>query len=85
MPLKVIVVGAGIAGLCAGIALCQAGHEVEVCILVENSKLALDPSLPSFKEHFVFRVKISSLMVCWLTSYDQFRLRSMKNPGLQAR
>jgi len=30
MPLKAIVVGAGIAGLCAGIALRQAGHIVEV-------------------------------------------------------
>ena len=31
MPLKVIVVGAGIAGLCAATALRQAGHHVEVC------------------------------------------------------
>ena len=31
MPLKVIVVGAGIAGLCAATALRQAGHDVEVC------------------------------------------------------
>ena len=30
MSLKVIVVGAGIAGLCASIALRQAGHQVEV-------------------------------------------------------
>lgn len=28
MPLKVIVVGAGIAGLCTATALRQAGHEV---------------------------------------------------------
>jgi pyruvate/2-oxoglutarate dehydrogenase complex dihydrolipoamide dehydrogenase (E3) component len=32
MPLKIIVVGAGIAGLCAGLALRQAGHEVEVSL-----------------------------------------------------
>lgn len=30
MPLRVIVVGAGIAGLCAGVALRQAGHSVKV-------------------------------------------------------
>lgn len=30
MPLKVIVVGAGIGGLCAAISLRQAGHIVEV-------------------------------------------------------
>jgi salicylate hydroxylase len=29
-PLKVIVVGAGIAGLCAAVSLRQAGHEVTV-------------------------------------------------------
>ena len=29
-PLKVIVVGAGIGGLCAAVALRQAGHNVEV-------------------------------------------------------
>lgn len=30
MPLKIIVVGAGIGGLCAAISLRQAGHIVEV-------------------------------------------------------
>ena len=30
MPLKVIVVGAGIGGLCAALSLRQAGHHVEV-------------------------------------------------------
>jgi monoamine oxidase len=39
MPLKIIIVGAGIAGLCAGIALRQAGHEVEVCFLLTSHKL----------------------------------------------
>lgn len=29
-PLKIIVVGAGIAGLCTAVALRQAGHNVEV-------------------------------------------------------
>lgn len=32
MSLKIIVVGAGIAGLCASLALRQAGHEVEVSL-----------------------------------------------------
>lgn len=31
MPLKVIVVGAGLAGLGAAIALNRSGHEVQVC------------------------------------------------------
>ena len=30
MPLKIIIIGAGIAGLCAAIALRRAGHLVEV-------------------------------------------------------
>ena len=30
MPLSIIVVGAGIAGLCAAVALRQAGHLIEV-------------------------------------------------------
>ena len=29
-PLKIIIAGAGIAGLCAAVALRQAGHNVEV-------------------------------------------------------
>ena len=40
MPLKVIVVGAGIAGLCAATALRQAGHNVEV-IFWDNLQNAL--------------------------------------------
>ena len=38
MPLKVIVVGAGIGGLCAALSLRQAGHHVEV-IHAEGSSL----------------------------------------------
>lgn len=30
MPLKIIIVGAGIVGLCAAVALRQAGHLIEV-------------------------------------------------------
>jgi 2-polyprenyl-6-methoxyphenol hydroxylase-like FAD-dependent oxidoreductase len=59
MPLKIIVVGAGIAGLCAGIALRQAGHEVEVCLLVDKSQVKLRPSLSSPKRLFESSVKLS--------------------------
>ena len=31
MSLKIIVVGAGIGGLCTALSLRQAGHDVEVC------------------------------------------------------
>lgn len=36
-PLKVLVVGAGIGGLSAAIALRQAGHDVEVSISARSS------------------------------------------------
>ena len=39
MPLKVIVVGAGIAGLCAATALRQEGHHVEVCFTISTFSL----------------------------------------------
>lgn len=32
MSLKVVIVGGGIAGLCAAVSLCQAGHAVKVCL-----------------------------------------------------
>lgn len=32
MPLNIIIIGAGIAGLTAAISLREAGHHVEVCI-----------------------------------------------------
>ncbi|KAF2730828.1 putative salicylate hydroxylase [Polyplosphaeria fusca] len=39
MPLQIIIVGAGIAGLCAGVALRQAGHKVQI---FEKSKFAAE-------------------------------------------
>lgn len=33
MPLRIIVVGAGLGGLGAAIALTRAGHDVQVCFL----------------------------------------------------
>lgn len=47
MPLKVIVVGAGIAGVCAATSLRQAGHDVEVglkvsfLLLIEADRILL--------------------------------------------
>lgn len=38
-PLEVIIVGAGIAGLAAGIAFRRAGHNVTVCMCVCYSEL----------------------------------------------
>ena len=48
MPLKVIVVGAGIAGLCASISLRQAGHEVEVCKCSTNFPILVDVQIQLF-------------------------------------
>lgn len=40
MPLKVIIVGAGIGGICAALALRKAGHDVEVGFLASSSSLS---------------------------------------------
>lgn len=48
MALKIIIVGAGIAGICAGIALRQAGHQVEV---IENSIVWRYPLLSQFVDY----------------------------------
>ena len=37
MPLRVIIVGAGVAGLCTAVALRQAGHTVEVILTYDDS------------------------------------------------
>lgn len=64
MPLKIIVVGAGVAGLCASIALRQAGHEVEVCLLVDKGQVILYPSLSSRKRFFKPSVKLPRFSLC---------------------
>lgn len=48
MPLKVIIIGAGIAGMAAAAALRQEGHDVEVCLLSRPIRLrSLGPRLRS--------------------------------------
>lgn len=44
MPLNIIVVGAGIAGLSTAIALRQAGHTVKVCEVEKPSDLEAEAS-----------------------------------------
>jgi pyruvate/2-oxoglutarate dehydrogenase complex dihydrolipoamide dehydrogenase (E3) component len=43
MPLDVVVVGAGIAGVCAAVALRQAGHSVRVRCAIASQSIDLLP------------------------------------------
>jgi protoporphyrinogen oxidase len=86
MPLKIIVVGAGIAGLCAGIALRQAGHEVEVCLFADTPQAALCHTLPSPKRFFFeSSANSSQLSLYLLIEYAGFPFRSTKSPSSQVK